>query len=641
MVQWSLRRRVEIAYALALGGSLVLLMATGAAWGLLLLSIIAAAHLLPARDGILGVTVSRFFMSAVMILSLYQIEAVIAFVCHVHAYPQLYVVLVAVAVGAAWVVARRRGSTARLSFGRQDVVLLLPGVLMAGFYVARVVLPSEADGRSMIRATSMALDDTSHMGMLNALVRNDANLLVDQAEANDLMAISGHSSYPMGWHLSNAVVVASIDPSAKDAPLDDFIVIYFIVKMASLLLAVLALTIFTFQVASSFGISIGKVWPIVGLYTGIAFTAVLVILPQFLEGFFSFAAVFIYTLAFVSLLVDGWRTADHQKLQLGDVVLLLCVTGSALSWLLTAPALLIAFLIAKFHQAQTPHRISWITWIGVGIAGLMIAFQAWDIVHAAGLIVWALAAPGGITSPDLVLLFALMIAFVFLMRKKRFSALASPVTVAVLPLLLSASVILGYISLHSSTLSYYFFKFEFAILIVLLPLAVVGLMEALQATVGDLSPLLRSGVQYGVFAAVLVLAIPSLIGYGYVQNIASTSLSYTLTRGDAKVLEGVTNVPFTSTNERVFFYFPENGSRTIMVSHVARMIYPNTPCDSSMFGAEYSVDAEAMNSALVKCIGEFTRVIIYTDKAGRSKLEAVLSPTLIQSQQVEILEEAA
>src|SRR5665811_279885 len=189
MVEWSSRRRVEIAYALALAGSLVLLMATGAAWGLLVLSIIAAAHMLPARDGILGVTVSRFFMSAVMILSLYQIEAVIAFVCHVHAYPQLYVVLVAVAVGAAWVVARRRGSTARLSFGRQDVALLLPGVLMAGFYVARVVLPSEADGRSMIRATSMALDDTSHMGMLNALVRNDANLLIDQAEANNLMAI--------------------------------------------------------------------------------------------------------------------------------------------------------------------------------------------------------------------------------------------------------------------------------------------------------------------------------------------------------------------------------------------------------------------------------------------------------------------
>jgi hypothetical protein len=641
MVQWSLRRRVEIAYALALGGSLVLLMATGAAWGLLLLSIIAAAHLLPARDGILGVTVSRFFMSAVMILSLYQIEAVIAFVCHVHAYPQLYVVLVAVAVGAAWVVARRRGSTARLSFGRQDVALLLPGVLMAGFYVARVVLPSEADGRSMIRATSMALDDTSHMGMLNALVRNDANLLVDQAEANNLMAIPGHSSYPMGWHLSNAVVVASIDPSAKDAHLDDFIVIYFIVKVASLLLAVLALTIFTFQVASSFGISIGKVWPIVGLYTGIAFTAVLVILPQFLEGFFSFAAVFIYTLAFVSLLVDGWRTADHQKLQLGDVVLLLCVTGSALSWLLTAPALLIAFLIAKFHQAQTLRRISWITWIGVGIAGLMIVFQAWDIVHAAGLIVSAIAAPGGITAPDPVLLFVLMIAFVFLMRKERLIALASPVIVAVLPFLFSASVILGYIGLHSATLSYYFYKFEFAILVVLLPLAVVGLMDAVETTVGDLSPLLRSGAQYAMFATVLILAIPSVIGYGYAQSVASRTLSYTLTRDDAKALDAVLSLPFSPTNERVFFYIPESVSRTIMTSHDARMIYPNTPCDSEMFTAAYSNDVTAMGSTLQKCIGEFKNVIFYTDKEGRSKLEAALSPTLVQSHQVEIREEAA
>jgi len=641
MVDWSLRRRVEIGYALALVGSLALLMATGAAWGLVLLSIIAVAHQLPARDGILGVTVSRLFMSAVMILSLYQIEAVIAFVCHVHAYPQVYVVLVAVAVGVAWGVARRRGSTAPLSFGRQDVALLLPGVLVAGFYVARVVLPSEDDGRSMIRATSPALDDTSHMAMLNALVRNDANLLADRAEANNLMALPDQSSYPMGWHVSNAVVVASINPSAKDAHLDDFIAIYFIVKVASLLLVVLALTILTFQVASGFGFSTGQFWPIFGLYTGIAYTAVLVILPQFLEGFFSFLAVLIYALAFVSLLIDAWRTADHQKLQLGDVLLLLCVTGSALSWLLTAPAILVAFVIAKLHQAQTLRRISWTTWCGAGLAGLIILFQAWDIVHASGVIVSVLAAPGGITSPDPVLLFALVVVVVFLMRKKRLSALTTPVVVSSLPLLLSACVILGYIGLHSTTLSYYFLKFEFVILIVLLPLAVVGLMDALRKTVGELSPLLRSGAQYGMFATVLILAVPSVIGYGYVQNIASRSLSYTLTRDDAKALDGVLNHPFTPTNQRVFFYIPESVSRNIIIAHVAGTAYPHTPCDSNMFTAAYSDDATVLTTTLQKCIGEFKNVLIYTNKEGRAKLEAALSPTLIQSDQVEILEESA
>ena len=638
MVERSSRRRVEIAYALALAGSLVLLMATGAAWGLLVLSIIAAAHLLPARDGILGVTVSRFFMSTVVILSLYQIEAVIAFVCHVHAYPQLYVLLVAVAVGAAWVVARRRGSTARLSFGRQDVVLLLPGVLVAGFYVARVILPSEANGRSMIRATSLATDDTSHMSMLNALVRNDVNLLADRAEAMNVMAIPGLSAYPMGWHVSNAVVVASINPSAKDALLDDFIAIYFFVKVASLLLAVLALTIFTFQVASSFGFSIGQFWPIFGLYTGIAYTTMLVILPQFQEGFFSFLAVLIYTPAFVSLLVEGWRT-DDQKLQIGDVALLLCVTGSALSWMLTAPALLVAFVIAKLHQAQTLRRIPWLTWIGIGIAGLMILFQVWDIVHDAGVIISDLSNPGGITAPEPVLLFVLLLVLVFLMGKKRLSALASPVIVAMLPLFLSASLILGYIGLHSTTLTYYFFKFEFAIFVILLPLAVVGLMDALRATVGELSPLLRSGAQYGIFATVLMLAIPSVIGYGYVEYIASRTVSYTLTRPDIKALDGVLNVPFTPTNGRVFFYIPESAARSIVASHVARTIYPNTSCDSDMVTAMYSNTATAVISTIERCIGEFKNVIIYTDAEGRSKLEAALSPTLVQSHQVEILEE--
>jgi len=641
MVDWFLPRRVEIAYALALGGSLVLLVATGAAWGLLLLSIIAAAHVLPAREGILGASVSRFFMSTLMILSLYQIEAVIAFMCHVHAYPQVYVVLVAVAVGAAWVVARRSGSTARLTFSRRDVVLLLPGVLVAGFYVARVILPSEDNNSSMMRATSVALDDTSHMAMLNALVRNDVNLLADRAEANNLMAIPGHSSYPMGWHVANAVVVASINPSAKYASLDDFIAIYFIVKVGSLFLAVLALTILTFQIASAFGFSIGRFWPIFGLYTGIAYTTMLVILPQFQEGFFSFLAVLIYTPAFVTLMVDGWRTGGHQRLQLGDIALLLCVTGSALSWILTAPALLVAFVIAKWHHAQMFRRISWTTWIGVGAAGLVILFPAWVIVHASGLIVSVLAAGGGITAPEPVLLFVLVMAFVFLMREKRLSALAAPVVVASLPLFLSASVILGYIGLHSTTLTYYFFKFEFAIFVVLLPLAIVALIDALASTVGELSPLLRSGAQYGMLATVLILAVPSVVGYGYVQNIAARTVGYTLTREDAKVLEGTLNVPFVSTNERVFFYIPESVPRNIMASHVARTMYPNTACDSDMFTAAYSDDVTMMNATLLKCIGEFKSVIIYTDQQGLSKLEATLSPTLVQSHEVEIREEAA
>jgi len=103
MVDWFLPRRVEIAYALALGGSLVLLVATGAAWGLLLLSIIAAAHVLPAREGILGASVSRFFMSTLMILSLYQIEAVIASCVTCTPIPRSTWSLSAVAVGAAWV----------------------------------------------------------------------------------------------------------------------------------------------------------------------------------------------------------------------------------------------------------------------------------------------------------------------------------------------------------------------------------------------------------------------------------------------------------------------------------------------------------------------------------------------------------
>jgi hypothetical protein len=146
-------------------------------------------------------------------------------------------------------------------------------------------------------------------------------------------------------------------------------------------------------------------------------------------------------------------------------------------------------------------------------------------------------------------------------------------------------------------------------------------MDALRAIVDDLSPWLRSLSQYCLFATVLILAIPSVIGFGYVQNITSRSLSYTLTRGDAKALDGVLGLPFAATNERVFFYIPESVPRAIMASHVARKIYPNTSCDSDMFTAAYSDDAPLMSSTLQKSIGEFKSAIIYTDKESRTKLE--------------------
>jgi hypothetical protein len=71
------------------------------------------------------------------------------------------------------------------------------------------------------------------------------------------------------------------------------------------------------------------------------------------------------------------------------------------------------------------------------------------------------------------------------------------------------------------------------------------------------------------------------------------------------------------------------------------MIYPNTPCDAAMFATTFSDDATVVDSALEECIGEFKNVIIYTNKEGRSKLEAALPSTLVQSHQVEIREEAA
>jgi len=611
--------------------------ATGGAWALLLVSIAASAHVLPARGAIIGTTVARFLIATLALLMFYQVESVIAWLCHVHASPQLYVFVAAVVVGILWVLAHRRGSTARLTLARQDVVLLLPALLLTGMYLARVILPSEVDSRSMMRATSVGMDDTSHMAMLNALVRNDANWPIEDSAR--VLAIGQHATYPMGWHVSNAVLLESFDPAAKTANIDDFIVSYFDIKVLSLAFVVLALTILTFRLASHLGFSIRRFWPVLSVYTGIAYVTVLLVLPQFLEGFFPFLGLMIYTLLFVTLVIDAWRR-DDRGFGMKDAVMLLCVTASGLTWLLTAPALLVTYLILKLHQAKMPRRIPWASWVGSGLASMFFLFQMWDVTHFSGSAISVLAAPGSLTAPDPPLLFGLLLTMVLLAGMRRFTAATSPVVVSALPLLLVASLILGYIGLNSPTISYYFLKYQFILLLVMMPLALVALMHVLRKAAGDFDRLGRSAGQYGAFLAVIILGIPSLIGFGYAQNIVRMSVSYTLTRNDAVILDDALAHQFSPENKRIFFYFETTG-RTIMTAQVARTIFPNTNCDSEMFGAEYAVDAVRMNTILQKCIGEFGTVVIYTDPAAYPQLNAAISPMLIQSHQVTIQVEPA
>lgn len=638
MVRVFAGRRVETVYAIALVASLIVLGATGGAWGLLLVSIIALAHALPARGAIIGTTVARFLIATLTVLMFYQVESVIAWLCRVHASPQLYVFGGAVVVGILWVLARRRGSTARLTFGRQDVALLLPAMLLLGLYLAHVILPSEVDSRSMIRATNVALDDTSHMAMLNALVRNDANLPIDDS-APPLMALAEHATYPMGWHVSNAVLLASFDPASKTANMDDFIVRYFVIKVLSLGFVVLALTILTFRLASQFGFSMRRFWPTLSVYTGIAYVTFLVVLSQFTLGFFSFLGLMIYTLIFITLVIDAWRR-DDRAFGIKDAVMLLCVTASALTWLLTAPALLLTYLIVKLHQSKTLRRIPWASWLGSGLAGMFFVFQVWDVTHHTGSAISILAAPGGILAPEPMLLVGLVLTLILLAWMKRFAAVTSPVVVSALPLLLVASLILGYTRLKSPTISYYFLKYEFILILFMMPLALVALMQALRKASLRFGPLRRSAGQYVAFIAVLILAIPSLIGYTYVLTVGYMSVHYPLTQNDAVILDNALAHQFSPANKRIFFYF-QSTSRTIMTAQVARTTYPNTTCDTEMFVAEYTVDEVGMNTVLQKCIGEFGAVVIYTEPAAYAKLDAAISPMLIQSHQVTIQVEPA
>lgn len=596
---------------------------------LVLLTIYTLSLCLPSRGTLLGGAAIRLFFATLLIIVSYQVESMLFWVFHIHVSSYLYILLtLAITLLIYW----RGGTlwnTRSIAFKKTDFILILPAIIITGLYTARVILPAEADTLSTIRTSTIAGDDVAHFMMYDALLRNGTNLLVHSKDAN-IMAIPSQSSYPMGWHLSSAVIMESAVPDVVSLNMTDTIYTYFWAKVASLFLTILSISVLTYTVVA--GLYQGRVgiWKHIALFGVIALSTFLLILPQIYEGFFSYLAVLIYFATSAAVYIDLTLRKKNNTSIFHEAILVAGIIGSALTWILTAPALILTFVAYLLNKHKRIRDIPLSIWALLLVGGFATAFQIWVIATSSNASVSALSAPGGITMPDLVLftiLNAVIVGAVILSRNKPQSDIARAILTLLVPLYLVMSVVLIYIALDSPVLTYYFYKIQIASLFITLPVALTYLIIWLWKVKQYEHPLVNDVYQLMIFIGTIGVLIPSVVGYGYFQNTLARTHSYTLNHEDAALIkENVLSKEFGEVESRDYFFYPDSPPRTILSISIARVGYSSSSCEMELYRKFYSVDTDKIATALGQCAYKIPhQIVVYTDQAGSNLLHEKLA----------------
>lgn len=614
-------------------GLLVMLL-TGATWGFMLITVALLALIINTPGKIFSTPIVRIFLAFIITIGAYQLEAIAFAVAHINVDTSWYVIVTLLTVAALWVYLKinKPRLLTPLKFSRLDLILILPAVLIGGAYTARVILPSENNSNSILRSITMASDDIAHLSMFDSLLRSHGNLLINSPTPNTNIAFQ-YQSYPMGWHVSAAVVTSSINPRADNLTMLQTAVAYFTAKMLSFFLVILSLTILVWQMAAILLRRIDNIFTVFGLYILVAFTTFFVALPQSFEGFFSFFPVLMYISLFASVCIELLRSRLNNS-KIFDILLLTCIVGSAVSWILTAPILIVAFILIKLRLYPRLRDIPRWNYIGLGAAVLVLLFQIWIRLRSPNNSVSEISAEGGITAPELSLFVVANILLIICLKQKKTHDVIHGLLAILTPLYSIMAIILVYISFKSQTLTYYFVKLEIVALILLIPLAGLILYQALTTIKLLPQKSLDEFYRLVLFGAILVMAIPSVIGYTYYVNIINRVHHYTLESQDVQVLaQDVLNKQFGKATTRAYFFYPESRPRNIVGSNISRIGFHNSPCDSTLTSDAYQ-GLEKFARDIQTCAIKLPTIIIYTDSPGSQQLKEAIPQSYFDKKEV-------
>ena len=617
---------------LFLAGALVLSAVLRRSLPLFIYLVTIVALYLPLKGTLARSAVFRIVLSIVGVFCLFQILAAIFWVLSIWVSPIVYILVSIIIIGGAgyWLGRGEKLKAASLTFRRLDVVLLLPCLIIGGVYLTGTLLPAEKDSQTIIRSVTYGMDDATHAVLFADILGNGSNILAGD-DRNQLMHKSVNSSYPAGWHVSTSIVAESFFGGKSRTPVQA-LELYFYAKVLTLMLAIFSLTALIYSMT-------GRLWPAFNKLLGVLtifglslFGTVVLLLPLFFEGFFSFIPIILYTNLFALLLIDNKNR--------GGSLLLLALLGAAssLTWMLTGPIFTVVYALYCLNTYGTIRNIPIKAYAGLAVSGLSMLAQAYILYSANRNSIGNVSAEGGITSPEHLLLLAGITAFfvLYIKNTKAHSEVAKPLLGFVIVYLAVLAVLLLYLTTVTSEITYYYTKLQMPLLVVLFSMLVVYVFGILFNTVRT-AKFTEQATLFVAGFALLSISIPSLIGYDYVYNTINRAHAYVLTSAEATLLDTSLSNPSSNTNDRILYMFPGQPSRNILASNVDKMCYKSTQCDYRLFAAVYAYDTAELSKVLQDCAPLLPLVQIYTNEEGKKQILENLDLLLIDHREVSIV----
>jgi len=566
-------------------------------------------------------------------LSLFQIEAMAFWAFGVKVNIATYsIVAMALVLCNALLKLKRKMSVFdinNLRLKKLDLLVLSPAIIISSLIWGRVILPSTYDSTSIVQSISFGVDNATHAMMYNDAIRSEGNPLIDKEGPK--LSLPQFSSYPRGWHIATAVVSSSVY-NFKGQPVKTVLTSYFYVKLFTLFSLIVSLCAFMLTLCQKIGARNKSLVEYVAFMTTAIGISVILFLPIYIEGFFSFLPVLSYLLLFSTFIIDDSKQEEGSS----DLFIGLFIIASAFTWMLTAPMLLISIVIKRYSEYRLLRKIPATTWLTV-LASLIACFiQAYILISADKNVIQAIAAEGGLTYPTHMLLFVCLSVFtIFYIYEKKYRALADSLMSIVLPVAFLLLALLAFITIKSQPISYYYFKLQFAVLTILLPIFCILLIKQLSSRFRLNFSSQIIGMSFVI--TLLGLSIPSIVGYEYFSSTLNRILAVGLNAKDSSsVVDQSLNRNFNSDNSRIIYFYPQSAARTTLLSHIARLSYISSSCDQSIFIAISKIDAEALGSYLQSsdCKMDSTNMTINTDSLGYTQLHSTIPKYILDKRNI-------
>jgi len=588
---------------------------------------------------------ARILFSTIVLFSLFQAQSLIFWTLHIiinfntYIYGSLIVVFLVVFILKKFfsINNNRYQKLSKDSLVREFLILFTP-LILVGILLGGVFFLDEKDDVKYLSAISRSQDDGTHAGFFASLLRSNGNINSDD-RLGELMPIQ--STYPLGPHLSFAIFSSSITKSTHMKVIDEF-KFYFFSKIILMFGTIYIISLLLFSLYQKLKIQILNIVDIMIYFFAIFITTFIVIMPGYLDGFFSFIPAMATIVLALILLLEK----DDSDSYIGfSFIFSIVAISAALSWFLPVAIITSAYAIQSITKKRNIKNKK--LWIGLIIYAVLVGAITYlqalgifsdGIMRQLGLDL--VLVPGGMLEPPTNLILLLMLVFFLIYTRKNFREVLNKFLYLIYPTLIILSFIIIYLLIkqYSITYAYYLSKTLYLLLILLIPICLIFLIKYLVDNKSIKYPILKLVVFYFIFL---------ICSHFFFARVANAVLYFYTPAVDKNisgiVIDSSLNRFYEPSNYRVIDAVKKDSRHWNTISNnFARQSYRSKDCDYFIFDATTvftrSVEDSSAFNKLVKylelCSDKIPSTILYTDKNHYEKFKNSIPDKLLQDDKI-------